>query len=127
VQQSAIVAQMGIAPFIKALEMGAQVVLAGRACDVAIFAADPVRRGLDPGLAYHAGHVLECGAIACDPGSASDGLIAEFRDDQSVVFTPPNPMRKATVYSIAAHSLYEEDHPALQYYPEGVSTYEHTQ
>jgi len=127
VQQSAIVSQMGIAPFIKALEMGAQVVLAGRACDVAIFAADPVRRGLDPGLAYHAGHVLECGAIACDPGSASDGLIAEFRDDQSVVFTPPNPIRKATVYSIAAHSLYEEDHPALQYYPEGVSTYEHTQ
>jgi len=127
VEQSAIVAQMGIAPFIKALEMGAQVVLAGRACDVAIFAADPVRRGLDAGLAYHAGHVLECGAIACDPGSASDGLIAEFRDDQSVVFTPPNPKRKATVYSIAAHSLYEEDHPALQYYPEGVSTYEHTQ
>lgn len=127
VQQSAIVSQMGIAPFIKALEMGAQVVLAGRACNVAIFAADPVRRGLDAGLAYHAGHVLECGAIACDPGSASDGLIAEFRDDQSVVFTPPNPKRKATVYSIAAHSLYEEDHPALQYYPEGVSTYEHTQ
>jgi hypothetical protein len=127
VQQSAIVSQMGIAPFIKALEMGAQVVLAGRACDVAIFAADPVRRGLDAGLAYHTGHVLECGAIACDPGSASDGLIAEFRDDQSVVFTPPNPIRKATVYSIAAHSLYEEDHPALQYYPEGVSTYEHTQ
>jgi hypothetical protein len=127
VQQSAIVSQMGIAPFIKALELGAQVVLAGRACDVAIFAADPVRRGLDAGLAYHTGHVLECGAIACDPGSASDGLIAEFRDDQSVVFTPPNPNRKATVYSIAAHSLYEEDHPALQYYPEGVSTYEHTQ
>lgn len=127
VQGSAIVAQMGIAPFIKALEMGAQVVLAGRACDVAIFAADPVRRGLDAGLAYHAGHVLECGAIACDPGSASDGLIAEFRNDRSVVFTPPNPKRKATVYSIAAHSLYEEDHPALQYYPEGISTYEHTQ
>ena len=127
VQQSAIVSQIGIAPFIKALEMGAQVVLAGRSCDVAIFAADPVRRGLDPGLAYHAGHVLECGAIACDPGSASDGLIAEFRDNQNVVFTPPNPLRKATVYSIAAHSLYEEDHPALQYYPEGVSTYEHTQ
>ena len=126
VEQSAIVSQMGIAPFIKALEWGAGG--AGRpGRDVAIFAADPVRRGLDVGLAYHAGHVLECLAIACDPGSASDGLIAEFRDDQSVVFTPPNPKRKATVYSIAAHSLYEEDHPALQYYPEGVSTYEHTQ
>jgi hypothetical protein len=114
------VAQMGIAPFIKALDEGAQVIFAGRSCDVAIFAAGPVRRGIDPGLAYHAGHILECGAVACDPGSASDCLIAEFRDDDSVVFTPPNENRKATTYSIAAHTLYEEDHPALQFYPEGI-------
>ncbi|MCJ7594089.1 MAG: DUF4387 family protein, partial [Desulfobacterales bacterium] len=114
------VAQMGIAPFIKALEEGARVILAGRSCDVAIFAADPIRRGMNVALSYHAGHILECGAIACDPGSASDCLIAEFTDDDRVVFFPPNPARKATTYSIAAHSLYEEDHPSLQFYPEGV-------
>ena len=83
------VAQMGVAPYIKALDEGAEVIFAGRSCDVAIFAADPVRRGIDPGLAYHAGHILECGAIACDPGSANDCLTAEFRDDHSVVFIPP--------------------------------------
>lgn len=121
------VAQMGIAPFIKALEEGAQVILAGRACDVAIFAADPVRRGIDPALAYHAGHILECGAIACDPGSASDCLIAEFTDENTVLFTPPNAIRKATTYSIAAHSLYEEDHPTLQFYPEGVLSFQDTE
>jgi len=120
VKKSAIVAAMGIAPFITALNEGAQVVLGGRACDVAIFASDPVRHGIDPGLAYQTGHVLECGAIACDPGSASDCLMAEFRDDGSVVFIPPNLARKATPYSVAAHSLYEENHPALQSYPEGI-------
>jgi len=119
VQESAIVAAMGIAPYITALENGAQVVLCGRSCDVAIFAADPVRRAMNPGLAYQAGHILECGAIACHPGSGSDCLMAEFRDNDRVVFTPPNEARKATAYSIAAHSLYEETHPVLQRYPEG--------
>ncbi|HNS15588.1 MAG TPA: DUF4387 family protein [Syntrophorhabdaceae bacterium] len=126
VEKSRIVAAMGIAPFITALNEGARVVLAGRACDVSIFAADPVRRGLDPGLAFQAGHVLECGALACDPGSASDCLIAEFTDDGAVIFTPPNKARKATSYSVAAHSLYEENHPALQSYPEGVLVMEDT-
>jgi hypothetical protein len=121
------VAQMGIAPFVSALEEGAQVILAGRACDVAIFAADPVRRGIDPALAYHVGHVLECGALACVPGSGSDCLIADFTDESSVIFTTPNGARKATTYSIAAHSLYEEDHPALQFYPEGVLSLQNTE
>jgi hypothetical protein len=120
------VAQMGIDPFISALAEGAQVVLAGRACDVAIFAADPVRRGIDPALAYHAGHILECGALACVPGSGSDCLIAEFTDESSVIFTAPNATRSATVYSVAAHSLYEKDDPALQYYPEGVLSFQNT-
>ena len=120
VAKSVMVSQMGVAPYITALEEGARIVLAGRSCDVAIFAADPIRRGIDPGLAFQAAHILECGAIACDPGSASDYLIAEFRDDGGVVFTPPNQDRKATIYSISAHALYEENHPSLQFYPEGV-------
>jgi hypothetical protein len=122
-----IVGQMGIAPLIKALEEGARVILAGRACDVAIYAADPVRRGIDPGLAFHAGHVLECGCQACDPGTGSDCLVAEFRDDESVVFTPPNKAFRATTYSVAAHSFYEEDHPTIHFYPEGVLSFEKTE
>lgn len=122
-----IVAQMGIAPYMKALDEGAQVIFAGRSCDVAIFAAGPVRHGIDAGLAYHAGHILECGAVACDPGSASDCLMAEFGDDGSVTFTPPNKKRKATTYSIAAHTLYEEDHPTVQFYPEGVLSFSETE
>jgi len=127
ITDSVIVAQMGIHPLITALEEGARCVLAGRSCDIALFASDMIRRGIDPGLAYHVGHVLECGALACDPGSPSDCLVAEVYDDGTARFVAPNPDRACRPYSIAAHSLYEESHPELQLYPEGVLCMEHTQ
>ncbi|MBE2241934.1 MAG: DUF4387 family protein [Burkholderiaceae bacterium] len=126
-RQSAIAGQMGIHPILTALQAGAKYIFAGRSCDVALFAADMVRRGIDAGLAYHVGHVLECGALACDPGSPSDCLVAEVYDDGSAVFVAPNPERRCTPYSIAAHSLYEESHPQLQFYPEGVLLMDRTE
>ena len=126
-RESTIVGQMGIHPLITALESGAQYIIAGRSCDVALFASDMIRRGIDTGLAYHVGHVLECGALACDPGTPSDCLVAEIYDDGSALFSAPNPTRRCTAYSIAAHSLYEESHPQLQYYPEGILAMEKTQ
>jgi hypothetical protein len=119
-RKSTIVGQMGIHPLLTALESGAQYILAGRSCDIALFASDMIRRGIDPGIAYHVGHVLECGALACDPGSPSDCLVAEIYDDGSALFVAPDPNRRCTSYSIAAHSLYEESHPQLQFYPEGI-------
>jgi hypothetical protein len=127
IADSVIVGQMGIHPLITALEEGARCVLAGRSCDIALFASDMIRHGVDPGLAYHVGHVLECGALACDPGSPSDTLVAEIYDDGTALFIAPNPDRACTPYSIAAHSLYEESHPQLQFYPEGVLCLEHTE
>lgn len=126
-RESTIVGQMGIHPLITALESGAQYILAGRSCDVALFASDMIRRGIEAGLAYHLGHVLECGALACDPGSPSDCLVAEIYDDGSAFFIAPNRNRRCTAYSIAAHSLYEESHPQLQFYPEGILAMEKTQ
>jgi hypothetical protein len=126
-RESTIVGQMGIHPLMTALESGAQYVLAGRSCDVALFASDMIRRGIDAGLAYHVGHVLECGALACDPGSPSDALVAEIYDDGTAVFVAPNADRRCTPYSIAAHSLYEESHPQLQFYPEGILVMDKTE
>src|SRR5271168_502193 len=126
-RESTIVGQMGIHPLMTALESGAKYILAGRSCDIALFASDMIRRGIDPGLAYHVGHVLECGALACDPGSPSDCLVAEVYDDGTAVFVAPDPSRRCTPYSIAAHSLYEESHPQLQFYPEGILAMEKTQ
>jgi len=105
-----IVGQMGIEPFIRALEAGAQVVLAGRSYDPAVFAALPVRQGFDPGLAFHMGKILECAAIAAIPGSGSDCMMGYLREDHFLL-EPLNPIRKCTVTSVAAHTLYEKSNP----------------
>jgi hypothetical protein len=126
-RESVIVGQMGVHPLIAALQGGAQFIFAGRACDSALFAADMIRHGIDAGLAYHAGHILRSGALACDPGSPSDCLIAEIYDDGNAVFSAPNPGRRCTAHSLAAHSLYQQSHPQLQLFPEGVLATEHTQ
>jgi hypothetical protein len=126
-RESTIVGQMGVHPLIAALNGGAQFIIAGRSCDAALFASGMIRRGISAGLAYHVGQVLECGALACDPGSPSDCLVAEVYDDGSAVFSSPNPARRCTPYSIAAHALHQEIHPQLHFYPEGILATEKTQ
>ncbi len=107
-----IVGQMGIEPFIKALEAGAEVVVAGRAYDPAVFAAYPIMRGYDPGLALHMGKILECASIAAVPGSGSDCMLGYLRADHFLL-EPLNPERKCTVTSVAAHTLYEKSNPYI--------------
>lgn len=125
VRRSRCVGQMGSGPIITALDAGADIVLAGRACDVSVVAAGMIRDGIDPGIAHHVGHVMECGGIALDPSSALDCIIAEV-EDGNATFISPATERRATIKSVAAHSLYEEDHVALQFYPEGALTLEPT-
>jgi hypothetical protein len=105
-----IVAQMGVEPFVRALEEGAEVIVAGRASDPAMFAALPILRGLDKGLSIHMGKILECGAIAAEPGSGGDVILGTIRRDHFLV-EPMNPERRCTVRSVAAHSLYEAADP----------------
>ena len=106
-----VVGQMGTEPIISALDQGADLVLAGRACDAAIFAAPAIRHGSDPGLAWHMGELLECGAMAAHPGSASDCLMGSI-ENGSFVIEPVGPERVCTPLTIAAHSLYERSHPS---------------
>ncbi len=105
-------AQMGMEPFIKALEGGAEVILAGRSYDPAVFAAYPVWKGFDRGLALHLGKILECAAIAALPGSGSDCMLGFLEKDRFMV-EPANTERRATVESVAAHTLYEKNNPYL--------------
>ncbi|MDI3535315.1 MAG: hypothetical protein PWQ82_1680 [Thermosediminibacterales bacterium] len=105
-----IVAQMGVEPIIKALDMGAEVILAGRAYDPSSMAALPIKEGFDPGLTFHMCKILECGAIAAVPGSARDCLLGTLYKDHFVV-EPMNPIRKCTEISVAAHTLYEKGNP----------------
>jgi hypothetical protein len=110
-RSSRIVGQMGIEPIQRALEQGADIVIAGRSCDVSPFAAIPIMQGFDPALAMHAAKILECGAYCAEPAGASDCMFATIYDD-SFVLKPLNPERRGTRTSAAAHSLYEQAHPA---------------
>ncbi len=121
-----IVAVMGIEPYFKAFEKGVDVVLCGRSNDPAIFASYAVYKGFDCALSFHLGKILECGAIASVPGSASDGMVGILRRESFVV-EPANPARKCTKLSVAAHSLYEKSHPYLIPFPEGVLNLKETQ
>jgi len=119
-----IVAQMGVEPFVEALRSGAQVIIAGRASDPSMFAALPILNGFDHGLAIHMGKILECGAIASDPGSGSDVMLGTLTRDHFIV-EPMNPARRCTVRSVAAHSLYEASDPWHLREPGGVVQLEH--
>lgn len=114
-----LVGQIGVDPFLAALDDGAQVILAGRACDTAVFAAMPIRAGHDPGLAFHMAKIIECGAMCAKPLSGSDVMVADIADDHFVL-EPGNPERCCLVERVAAHTLYEQSSPYLIYEPDGV-------
>lgn len=114
-----IVAVMGVAPYIQALRAGAQIVIAGRSNDPAIFASFALWKGYPPGLAFHLGKILECGAMASVPGSASDSMLGILEEDRFLV-EPLNPARRCTEVSVAAHTLYEKSDPLHIPGPEGI-------
>jgi hypothetical protein len=101
---------MGDEPFQKALDLGAEVVIAGRACDASVIAALPIRAGFDRALAIHMGKILECGGAAAYPRHGSDSLLGVI-ERESFTVEPPNPDKICSVASVAAHSLYERANP----------------
>ncbi len=119
------VAQFGTEPIIEALQKDVDVIVAGRCCDTAVFAAYPIWKGYDPGLALHAAKIAECGALCARPVGANDSLVVEIGEDYFTV-EPPNPERVCTPDSVAAHSLYEQPDPNCFYEPEGKIDLEHS-
>src|SRR5260370_16426771 len=109
-QAERFVAMMGIEPIQSALNAGAQVVIAGRCSDVAIYAALPVLEGIPKRVAFHAGKILECGSAAVAQRFYTDCMAAELDQDGFTV-GPPNPAFRCTPQSVAAHTLYENADP----------------
>ena len=115
-----IVAQMGTEPFIRALDAGADVIIAGRAYDDAIFAALPILRGFDKGLSLHCGKILECAGLSAIPYDLAEPLLGRVRHDHFEV-EPCHTDHRCTTVSVAGHSLYERGDPCLQPGPGGIN------
>ncbi|MDO4543483.1 MAG: acyclic terpene utilization AtuA family protein [Clostridia bacterium] len=114
-----IVSQVGVSPIIEALKAGADVVLSGRSCDTAIFAAPCIMKGYDPALAFHMAKIMECGSMCAEPISAADIMQGVIEKDYFEL-TPANPNRRCTVRNVAAHTMYEQSNPYMIYEPDGV-------
>lgn len=119
-----IVAQMGYESYLPALEAGVDVIVGGRSYDPAMTAAVCAFHGMDIGLAYHMGKILECGALCAVPGSCGDCIMGYIHENDFVVESL-NIKRFCTVTSVAAHTLYEKSHPYLLPGPGGVTDLEH--
>ncbi|MDN4493659.1 acyclic terpene utilization AtuA family protein [Ureibacillus aquaedulcis] len=111
-----IVAQMGHEPILKALRQRCDIILCGRSYDPSPFAALGIYHGMDPGLSYHLGKILECGALCAEPGTTKDGILGTLYRDSFTV-QALNPMRKCTPTSVAAHTFYEKEHPFILHGP----------
>jgi hypothetical protein len=112
-----LVGQMGNEAFIRALECEPDVIIAGRACDTAVFSSVPVMLGYDVAQAVHMGKIIECTSICCDPGGR-DAMLGTLLSD-SFILESMNPDRAATPVSVAAHSLYEQADPTSVHEPDG--------
>ncbi len=118
-ESTTIVSQIGVAPIIELLKRDADVIICGRACDTAIYAAPCVYEGYNEGLAFHMAKIMECGAMCSEPVAAADVMQAYIYEDYFEL-RPANPIRRCTVDRVAAHTLYEQSNPYLIFEPDGV-------
>ena len=114
-----VTASMGIEQITHALEKGADVIIAGRACDDAVLAAYPIFKGFDKGISLHMGKAAECASLVCWPQKVKESIIATVYDDHFTI-EPLHPDQQATPHSVAAHSMYERTNPFVQALPGGI-------
>jgi len=116
---SHIVAQMGGEPFAKALREhpDLDIIVAGRSYDPAPFAGLCMLHGIEPGIYWHMGKIVECGAVCAEPKGKV--ILATIRRD-SFDLEPMNPAERCTPASVAAHTLYEKTRPDLLTGPGGI-------
>lgn len=114
-----IVAVAGVHPFIKALEMGADVIIGGRSSDACVFAAPALYEGFPENIAYYCGKVLECASFCAEPYGAKETVIGTITKDD-VKVTAMHPVQRCTVASVAGHAMYERSNPYFEYVAGGM-------
>ncbi|MBI2847133.1 MAG: acyclic terpene utilization AtuA family protein [Chloroflexi bacterium] len=113
-----IVALMGAEPIVRALSLGAQVVVTGRCCDAAIFAAPAQWAGFDRGLAWHMGTLMECGGLAARPQRGDVALLSTLNQNHFIIESTSSEAR-CTVESITDHQMYERPSATREHFPGG--------
>lgn len=113
------VAVAGVHPFIRALELGADVIIGGRSSDCAVFAAPAIFEGFPESHAYYVGKVLECASFCAEPYGAKESVIGTVTHDD-VKVTAMAPWQRCTVASVAGHAMYERSNPYYEYFAGGM-------
>jgi hypothetical protein len=116
-----IVGVMGVEPYIEALNNGAEVILAGRSDDAAIFAALPIREGFPEAISWLAGKYLECGTSCTTPRHkfGIDSVFATMHEDD-IILEPLHPGIACTPLSTSQFLLHENETPKYHIEPSGV-------
>jgi hypothetical protein len=113
-----IVAVMGAEPIAAALQAGADVVIAGRSSDCALFAAPLLNAGLSPATAYHAGKLMECASFCCEPFMGKESIFGRIAEDD-IRITAMHPGQRCTPASLAGHAMYERRDPYREHVASG--------
>ena len=112
-----VVGQVSYEPIMKALGEDVEVVITGRACDIALPMAVPLRAGVDKGLAAQVGKIVECGGAACVRESlaagVSTGVFAVLRGKHGLVRSLNRRMRCTVASVVSRGVLYERADAAI--------------
>ena len=109
-----IVAVAGAHPYMKLLDMGADVIIGGRSGDIAWTAGPCIRAGFPEGLAYHMGKMIECASLVAEPFMGKETVIGTITKDD-IRITPYHPDQRCTIASVAGHSMYERETPYFEH------------
>ena len=102
---SRVVAVMNAEPIRAALRAGADVVIAGRSSDCAIFAAPLLEAGFSPAIAYYTGKLMECASFCAEPYMGKESIFGRV-EGESVEVTAMHPGQRCTPASISSHAMY---------------------
>ncbi len=114
---SNIVALTGAEQIQAALNLGADIVLAGRTTDTAVISALPLMKGCAAGAVWHGAKIAECGAL-CSTNPTSGVIMVSF-DAEGFTVEPLATGARCTPHSVSAHMLYENSDPFMLYEPGG--------
>jgi hypothetical protein len=113
-QATRIVAVAGVAPFLKLLDMGADVIVAGRCGDINFTAGPCIHAGFPAALSYHMGKMIECASLVAEPFMGKETVVGTIsRED--IKITPYHPEQRCTIASVAGHSMYERETPYYEH------------